>query len=152
MGAPDASIDGVSEQALRRLHSDVGAVVALLIDNEGLMPTVTIEKRLLPLPQRTAKRRAKKKPILLVTGAVRDVCLELLYHLLVTVPTERIRRRPGCTVAFVRVGRQTYCAPKCYDDHHRWADFPPARIEQYRRSQYKKSGWKRGARRRPAAT
>src|SRR5688572_10966644 len=147
MAVPDR---GATHDEIARLHGDVRNVVDLLVDDQGFMPTITLEKRPLVLPRRS-NRTKQRPPVLIVSGAFRDVVLEVLYFLLLTTPIDRIKRCPGCKTVFVRTGRQTHCTPACYNRGY-WARLSPDTVERYRERQYEKGNWQRGARLQRIAT
>jgi hypothetical protein len=86
-----------------------------------------------------------------VRGSRRDVFLEILCHVLVTLPLDKLRRCPGCGTPFFRSGRQTHCTPKCYNASY-WSSLPTDQLERYREKQYEAGNWTRGARLRRLAT
>jgi len=141
--------DGIDVPALRSALRD--ALHSLVDDGEskaGVMwPRLAIEKM--------ASRPVKPTdPVLLiVSGSVRDVVLEMFFHLIQRVAVERIRRCPGldCGRLFVRVGRQTHCTTTCYDRSH-WATLPAKTVRAYRKKQYDKYNWTLGARSQRIAT
>jgi hypothetical protein len=145
----DATID-----ELIQIHGAAGCAMSLLVDDGGgLMPRISVEKLVLPL-KKASPRAKHRAPVLLVTGPVRDVFLEVLYHLFLTLPIDRIQRCPGCRSLFVKRGRQTHCTTECYDRTY-WKSLPPEKVDQYRRAWYggeKGMGWQRGARLQRIAT
>jgi hypothetical protein len=143
---PETSPEDITDEALGRLQADVAGILSVVADPigpAGRVPSIAVEKQIL-----APKRRF---PVLVVSGPLHDVCLEVLVQLLMSTRTDRIRLCRGCSAVFYRTGRQTHCSPTCRNRYH-WANLSTAEIEKYRKRQCEKNGWTRGARLQRIAT
>ena len=86
--------------------------------------------------------------MLMISGAGRDLFIEILFQLLAREPAHQIRLcpRPECGRMFYRVRRQQYCSRRCVNKAYQ--DSPKG--VAIRKARYEKQGWEFGARKAPA--
>jgi hypothetical protein len=130
--------DHLTDDGIRQKQADLQHAIALFTDEGGQMLSVKVAKSVL-------QGTARSPSMLFVSGAIRDVLLEIACYVLVSAPTGRLLVCPVCQKKFVRVGRGKYCSRRC-TNRAGWARLPKQRLEAYRRRQYEPMGWTRGAR------
>ena len=134
--------------AFKQLQADATYVLKRLVDGRDWKSSksgtkliqICTGRVLVPVPA------MKGRAFLHVTGALRDVFLEVLFHLLGSEESDRILRCPECSSLFYRVRRQKFCRPSCANRAF-WRTYPStAKGKRARLKQYRKHGWSLGGR------
>ena len=123
----------------RKLQGEVRGVFEMLLAfRDGPIPTTKIRGFEIAVRKMVGPGSADSWAPVHVTGGVRDVFLELLFHELASNPNDRIRRCE-CGNLFFRVKQQKTCSRPCSNRQY-WQRYSATRKRLARERQYAKYG------------